>query len=97
MRNQMFERMDAAAAKTKFPRINISQGFAEDYTEYQAERTAVSNVIRQYLAPIQAGFVDDVDGAIADFLQRAEAAGLQRCRDGWTAQWLAYCDEFGYK
>ena len=96
-RNEIFERIDAVAAKTKFPRINIAQGFSEDFEAYQAERTAVSNVIRQYLAPIQAGFVDDVEAAIADFLQRAENAGLQKCRDNWTEQWLAYCDEFGYK
>ena len=96
-RNEIFERLDKVAAKTKYPRINIGGGFSENYEEYQAERTAVSNILRQYLAPIQAGFVDDVEASIADFLQKAEAAGLQACRDNYLKQWLAYCEEFGYE
>ena len=77
--------------------INIFGGFTEDYSDYEFERTAVSNVMRQYLAPIQAGLVDDVDAAVAEFRQKVTDAGLQACRDGFTEQWIAYCEEYGYQ
>ena len=95
--NEIFNRLEAVGAKTKFPNVNIAQGFAEDYTDYEAERSAVQNVILQYLAPLEAGVVADVDAAIAEFLEKVEAAGLEACREGFTEQWLAYCEEFGYK
>ena len=95
--NEIFDRLEAVGAKTKFPNVNIQQGMAEDYSEYEAERAAVIAVIQQYLAPLEAGIVDDVEVAVAEFLEKAEAAGLQKCRDGFTPQWLAYCEEFGYK
>lgn len=95
--NEMFEKYEAIAAKTKFPNVSIYSGFSENYESYQAERSAVSNVMRQYLAPLQAGLVDDVEKAVEEFRQKAEEAGLQACRDGYTQQWLAYCEEYGYK
>lgn len=95
--NEMFSKYQQLGAKTKFPNINVYGNFTEDYTAYQVERGAVSDVMRQYLAPIQAGFVADVDAAVADFLQKADVAGLQTCRDGFTAQYKAYCEEYGYK
>jgi putative aldouronate transport system substrate-binding protein len=93
----LFRSLDVIAAKTKFPRVNMRDGFAENYEPYEAERTAVSNVMRQYLAPIQAGFVPDVEAAIAEFLQLAENAGLSKIREDWKVQWAAYCDVNGYK
>ncbi|MDF2537213.1 MAG: transporter substrate-binding protein [Herbinix sp.] len=83
--------------KTKFPNVNIYSNFTENYDEYQVERAAVSDVMRQYLAPIQAGLVDDVEAEIAKFLEKAEAAGLTTCRDAFKEQWAAYCEEYGYK
>ena len=93
----MFDYYNEIAQQTKFPNVNIYGGFTEDYTDYEFERTAVSNVMRQYLAPIQAGLVDDVDAALAEFRQKVTDAGLQACRDGFTEQWLAYCEEYGYQ
>ena len=93
----MFDKYNEIAQKTKFPNVNIYGGFTEDYTDYEFERTAVSNVMRQYLAPIQAGLVDDVDAAVAKFRQKVMDAGLQACRDGFTEQWVAYCEEYGYQ
>lgn len=92
----MFDSYNELAQKTKFPNVNIYEGFSEDYNEYQAERQAVSNVMKQYLAPIQAGLVDDVDAAVEEFRTKVTAAGLDVCRDGFTAQWKAYCDAYGY-
>lgn len=93
----MFDKYNEIAQKTKFPNVNIYGGFTEDYTDYEFERTAVSNVMRQYLAPIQAGLVDDVDAAIAEFRDKVKEAGLDACREGFTEQWLDYCAEYHYE
>ncbi len=74
---------------------NLWTGFAEDTESYQTEKAALANVITQYLPPIQAGLVDDVDTAIAELLEKAEAAGLSKVREEYTKQWLAYVDEMG--
>ena len=92
----MFDKYAKIGEKTKFPNVNIFGGFTEDYTEYQAERTAVSNVLRQYLAPLQAGLVPDVDKAVQEFRTKVTEAGLDACREGFKTQWQAYCTEYGY-
>ncbi|MCR5254771.1 MAG: DUF3502 domain-containing protein [Acetatifactor sp.] len=94
---EIFNKYQALGEKTKFPNIDIYSGFAEDYSGYDAERTAVSNVMRQYLAPLQAGLVSDVDAAVEEFRTKATEAGLEKVREGFKAQWIAYCDEYGYK
>lgn len=83
--------------KNKYPNVNIYADFTEDYEEYSVERSAVSDVMRQYLAPIQAGLVDDVEASIAEFLEKAEAAGLETCREAFKEQWAAYCNSYGYQ
>ena len=93
---EMFDQYEAIGETCKYPNVNISGGFSEDYTEYQAERTAVMNVVAQYLVPIQAGLVEDVDAAIAEFQQKVMDAGLEVCRENYKAQWEAYCAEFNY-
>lgn len=95
--NQMFTKYSELAAKTKFPNINIYSGFAEDYSQYEVERSAVSDVMRQYLAPLQAGLVSDVDKAVAEFREKVKDAGLETCQEQFKTQWAAYCDEHGYK
>ena len=95
--NEVSARLDAIAATTKYPRVNIESGFQEDYSGYAAERTAVINVMAQFLAPIQAGLVTDVEASIADFLRRVEAAGLKTCRENYEQQYKAYLQEFGYE
>lgn len=74
---------------------NIWTGFDEDYTAYQAERAAVMNVQTQYLPAIEAGLVDDVDAAIDEFIQKMNEAGLEKVREGYTQQWLAYVERKG--
>ena len=95
--NEMFAKYNELGAKTKFPNVNIYSGFAEDYTGYEVERSAVSDVMRQYLAPIQAGLVADVDAAVKEFREKVNAAGLETCREQFKAQWAAYCEEYNYK
>lgn len=53
--------------------------------------------MRQYLAPLQAGLVDDVDAAVEEFRQKMTDAGIEVCREAFKEQWAAYCDEYGYK
>lgn len=93
----MFDKYNELGQKTKFPNVNIWGGFTEDYSEYEIERSAVSNVMRQYLAPLQAGLVDDVDAAVAEFRDKVTDAGIEVCREGFTEQWLDYCEEYGYQ
>ncbi len=78
----------AEAAKNAGP--NITDGFSEDYTAYQAERAALGTVMTQYLAPLQAGLVPDVDKAVKTFMDKANAAGLQKIQDSLKQQWAAY-------
>ena len=95
--NEMATKYEAISQKTKFPGVDIYSGFTEDYESYKTERSAVSDVMRQYLAPIQAGLVDDVEASISEFLKKAEDAGLSTCRENFKTQWAAYCEEYGYK
>ncbi len=92
----MFDKYAAQGATTKYPNVAIYGGFSEDYSDYQAERAALANVMRQYLAPLQAGLVDDVDAAVAEFRTKCTAAGIDVVRAGYTEQWLDYCAEYGY-
>ncbi len=95
--NQMFTKYSEIAAKTKFPNVNIYGGFAEDYSAYEVERSAVSDVMRQYLAPLQAGLVTDVDKAVKEFRDKVKEAGLETCQEQFKTHWAAYCDEHEYK
>lgn len=95
--NAVFDELHALALKTKTPDVDIYSGFTENYESYSAERAALSTVLVQYLAPIQAGLVSDVDAAIDEFLQKARAAGLDRIQQEYSRQWKAYCEQYGYK
>lgn len=94
---EYFDKYAELAEKCKYPTVNIYDGFVEDYSSYTAKRTAVSDVMREYLAPIQAGLVDDVEAAIEEFRTKVKAAGLDEIRESYQAQWEAYCSEHGYE
>ena len=93
---KMFDAYEKLGAKTKFPNVNIFDGFSENFESYSAERAAVSNVMSQYLAPLEAGLVTDVDAAVEEFRSKMKEAGIDKCREEYTKQWKAYCDEYGY-
>ena len=92
--DQVLKDMFAEAAKNAGP--NKGEGFAEDYTAYSAERAALGTVMTQYLAPMQAGLVPDVDAAIKTFREKAAAAGLQKIQDAVKAQWAEYAASMGF-
>lgn len=94
---EIFAQLKNIASKTNYPDVDIASGFIEVFDDYAAERAALASVMTQYLAPIQAGLVDDVDAAVDVFLVKAEEAGLSKIQNAYTEQWKAYCDEYGYK
>jgi putative aldouronate transport system substrate-binding protein len=71
-------------------KMNIVDGFAEDYTPYQSERAALGSVLTQYLAPLEAGLVPNVDDAVKTFMDQANAAGLADIQQQFITQWKAY-------
>lgn len=93
----LIDSYDVVSANTKWQGKELSTGFIEDYSTYEIERANLNSVISQYLTPIQAGLVDDVEASIQEFLKQADAAGLQKIQDSYKQQWIAHCEEFGYK
>ena len=76
---------------------DIYTGFAEDYTDYQAERAALEQVEKQYLFPLMAGQVKDVEAGLKTFMEKANQAGLQKVQEAYKKQWQTYLDEQGIK
>ncbi|WNQ14204.1 extracellular solute-binding protein [Paenibacillus aurantius] len=77
----------------KISKPDIYSGFAEDYTSYQAEKAALEQVEKQYLKPLEMGLVDDVEGGLKIFMEKAKAAGLEKIQAEYKKQWLQYLDE----
>lgn len=94
---ELSAKYEEIGSKSKFPNTDLWGGFVADNSAYATEDSAVTNVMNQYLAPLQAGVVDDVDAAVAEFREKLTDAGLETCREGFKEQWLAYCEEYGYK
>ena len=96
LKYDIFDKLHEIALKTNTPDIDIWAGFAEDTTNYSAERAAVISVMVQYMNPIAAGMMDDVDAAIDEMLAKLEEAGLDKIQEEYTKQWVAYCEANGY-
>ncbi|QGQ98175.1 extracellular solute-binding protein [Paenibacillus psychroresistens] len=76
---------------------DIFTGFAEDYSSYQAERAALEQVEKQYMYPLIAGLVPDVEKGLKTFMEKAKAAGLDKVQEEYKKQWLAYLQSAGIK
>lgn len=74
---------------------NYFEGFAEDYTAYNALVTAISEVNTQYFWPLLRGAVADVDAGLADLLQKLASAGRQEVVDNVIEQYHAYLEAMG--
>ncbi|WP_442953115.1 extracellular solute-binding protein [Paenibacillus sp. Soil750] len=81
---KIFTDLDKIATPDKYT------GFAEDYTSYQAERAALEQVEKQYLYPLEAGLVADVEGGLKTFMEKAKVAGLDKIQAEYKKQWLEY-------
>jgi putative aldouronate transport system substrate-binding protein len=91
LQNDNWRDYDSVKQKiAEFEGPNKYGGFIEDITPYQAERAALMNVVTQYLIPLQAGVVNDVDAAIDQFVKQAEIAGMDKLHEQYIQQWLAY-------
>lgn len=88
--------LDKLREKTPFHAADISGGFQEDYSDYQAQRAALGNVISEYLTPLEAGMVPDVDKGVAQFRAKAKEAGLDAIQAAYAKEWASYCDEHNY-
>ncbi|MFC5470732.1 extracellular solute-binding protein [Cohnella suwonensis] len=86
---KIFDQLDA------IQKPDIFTGFAEDYTEYQAERAALEQVEKQYLFPLLAGQVKDIEGGLTTFMDKAKQAGLEKAQESYKKQWLAYVQDKG--
>lgn len=95
--NKIFSELHSIALKTNYPDIDIASGFVEVYDDYASERAALATVMTEYLAPLQAGMVRDVDAAVEEFLQKADEAGLAKIQKAYILQWKAYCEKNGYR
>ena len=81
----------------KIQKPDLFTGFAEDYTTYQAEKAALEQVEKQYLYPLEAGLVKDIDQGLEVFLQKANQAGLEKIQSEYTKQWQTYVTDNGIK
>lgn len=64
----------------------LFDGFVLDKSNIEVEHTSLYNVQVEYGYPLQAGLVNDVDQAYDQYLQAAEAAGLQKVKEEITRQ-----------
>ncbi|KQO15332.1 extracellular solute-binding protein [Paenibacillus sp. Leaf72] len=87
----IFDELDKIQVPDKF------NGFAEDYSSYQAERAALEQVEKQYLFPLQAGLVDNIEEGLKTFMDKAKQAGLEKIQAEYMKQWQAYVTEKNIK
>lgn len=92
---EMFDHYAEVIEEKGTPSVDPFGAFAEDYSAYSAEKSAVDDVCSEYLKPIEAGLVDDVEASVETFREKVKAAGLDTVREGWTKQWQAYLQENG--
>jgi putative aldouronate transport system substrate-binding protein len=93
----MFDDLDKIAESTKFKGVNIFDGFYEDDSSYQGERSALGAVMTQYLEPLEAGLVPNVEAATDLFMLKAKAAGLEKIQAEYIRQWKDYCEKYKYR
>ena len=58
---------------------------------------AFKALIDEYLTPVRLGMVDDVEGAVAKFVEETEKVGIADLREEFLGLWKAYCEEKGYE
>lgn len=92
---EMFDHYAEVIEEKGTPSVDPFGSFAEDTSSYSAEKAAVDDVCSEYLKPLEAGLVDDVEASVETFREKVKAAGLDTVREGWEKQWMAYVEENG--
>ena len=72
-------------------------GFSFDRAPVEAKVAAVEQVISQYLTPLRYGLTDNLEADLANFFEKANAAGLQEVQDEYIRQYTEYCMQNGVK
>ncbi|QHT61157.1 ABC transporter substrate-binding protein [Paenibacillus lycopersici] len=68
----------------------LLNGFNIDTTNIKTELANITNIDKQYSAPIQLGLVKDVDAAVADLIARYKKAGAEKVIDEVKKQAAAF-------
>lgn len=91
-----FEYLGEISAKMAIPYVNHEEGYNGVLTETTNQKAAIDALVTEYITPLQYGMVDDIEGAIADFMEAANAAGLEDVQAELTTLWNKYLDSKGY-
>ena len=75
------------AREAEAARANPAAGFALDDSKISNEIAAVVAVITEYSPLLCSGTAEDVEGTLAEFLEKLDANGLQKIIDEVQAQW----------
>lgn len=91
-----FAYLDTIAAETVTPFVNHSTDYSGVITETVNEKAAVDALKKEYLIPLEYGMVDDIEEGIAQFIDAANKAGLQKVQDEVVSLWNEYLESKGY-
>ena len=94
--NEIFAHMEEISSQMKYPNTNIQAGYS-GVIENQNGSAAFYALIDEYMTPVKLGMVDDVEGAVAKFVEEAEKVGIDDLREEFLGMWKAYCEEKGYE
>jgi len=88
---EIFEKLD------KISTPDVTTNFQFDDSSVKSEVAAYQTVKVQYLNPIMAGLVKDVDSAIATFLEKSKSAGIEKIQNAYIEQYQKYCADNNIK
>jgi len=84
---EIFKKLDAISTP------DVTTNFQFDDSAVKSEVAAYQTVRVQFLNPIMAGLVKDVDSAIVTFLEKAKSAGIEKIQQAYIDQYKKYCEE----
>lgn len=70
----------------------MSSSFSFDKTNVEDEVANYNAVFDEYYKPLQYGLVDDVEGQVKLFLEKAEQAGLSKIQEEYIKQYTAWAE-----
>lgn len=91
-----FAKMSEIASKTVTPYVNHSEGFNGTLKDTATQKAALDALSTEYITPLMYGMIDDIEGSIAEFMAKAEKAGLSDVQAEYIAKWNSYLESKGY-